>query len=52
MCRCNSSECERRRSFIALYDHEDVLKARPRRSSKASAGDSTKKIEQNKIKKT
>jgi hypothetical protein len=51
MCRCNSSECERRRSFIALYD-EDVLKTRPRRSSKASAGDSTEKIEQNKIKKT
>jgi hypothetical protein len=39
MCRCNdSSECKRRRSFIALYDHGDVLKTRPRRSSKARAG--------------
>jgi hypothetical protein len=36
-------EWERRRGFIALYDHEDVLKTRPRRSSKASAGYLTQK---------
>ena len=36
-------EWERRRGFIALYDHGNVLKTRPWRSSKANAGDLTQK---------